>query len=150
MARVTVEDCSEFVSNPFELVLLATDRSRKISSGAPLLVSRDNDKNPVVALREIGDGLLDIQALRESVVASYCLFQKIEAHEEELEELLDQELASTQYITEHLFDRPDAKNTVQAAEVEDEESALDLDEGLESDLDPLESEEDLFHETGSE
>jgi DNA-directed RNA polymerase subunit omega len=55
MARVTVEDCIDKVENRFELVLLASHRARMISSGAPLTVDRDNDKNPVVALREIAD-----------------------------------------------------------------------------------------------
>ena len=55
MARVTVEDCVDKVENRFELVLLASHRARMISSGAPLTVDRDNDKNPVVALREIAD-----------------------------------------------------------------------------------------------
>ena len=58
MARVTVEDCIEKVDNRFDLVLMASHRARAISSGAPLAVARDNDKNPVVALREIGDGKL--------------------------------------------------------------------------------------------
>ena len=55
MARVTVEDCIDKVSNRFELVLLASHRSRQISSGSQISVERDNDKNPVVALREIAD-----------------------------------------------------------------------------------------------
>ena len=59
MARVTVEDCVEKVANRFELVLVAAQRSRQISSGAPLLVERDNDKNPIVALREIAEGYVD-------------------------------------------------------------------------------------------
>ena len=55
MARVTVEDCVDKVENRFDLVLLASHRARMISSGAPLTIDRDNDKNPVVALREIAD-----------------------------------------------------------------------------------------------
>ena len=55
MARVTVEDCVEKVSNRFELVMVAAQRSREISAGAELRLERDNDKNPVVALREIAD-----------------------------------------------------------------------------------------------
>ena len=55
MARVTVEDCIDKVENRFDLVLLASHRARMISSGAPITVERDNDKNPVVALREIAD-----------------------------------------------------------------------------------------------
>ena len=54
MARVTVEDCVDKVPNRFELVMLASHRAREIASGAPLTIARDNDKNPVVALREIG------------------------------------------------------------------------------------------------
>lgn len=68
MARVTVEDCVTKVPNRFELVLMAAHRSRQISSGAPLEVERDNDKNPVVALREIADEKLTPDALREAVV----------------------------------------------------------------------------------
>ena len=58
MARVTVEDCIDKVDNRFELVLLASHRARMISSGAPITIDRDNDKNPVVALREIADETL--------------------------------------------------------------------------------------------
>ncbi len=64
MARVTVEDCVERVPNRFELVLLAAQRSRDIRAGAPLTVERDNDKNAVVALREIADATVDLDALR--------------------------------------------------------------------------------------
>ena len=70
MARVTVEDCVEKVSNRFDLVLLAAHRARILSSGAPLLVERDNDKNPVVALREIADGELVPDTLDEDLVQS--------------------------------------------------------------------------------
>lgn len=70
MARVTVEDCVEKVSNRFDLVLLAAHRARILSSGAPLLVDRDKDKNPVVALREIADGALNPEAVGEDLVAS--------------------------------------------------------------------------------
>ena len=55
MARVTVEDCVDKVPNRFELVLLAAQRARQIASGAPILVERDNDKNPVIALRELAE-----------------------------------------------------------------------------------------------
>jgi DNA-directed RNA polymerase subunit omega len=68
MARVTVEDCIDKVDNRFDLVLMASHRARAISSGAPISVQRDNDKNPVVALREIGDGKLTPGDLREDVI----------------------------------------------------------------------------------
>lgn len=70
MARVTVEDCVEKVPNRFDLVLLASHRSRNISAGASLTVDRDNDKTPVVSLRELADGNLDLEDLRESLVAN--------------------------------------------------------------------------------
>ena len=69
MARVTVEDCIEKVDNRFQLVLLAAHRARNISAGAPLMIERDNDKNPVVALREIADEKLDLEVLGESLVS---------------------------------------------------------------------------------
>ncbi len=70
MARVTVEDCIDKVPNRFELVLLASHRARTISQGAPLTIDRDNDKNPVVALREIADVTVDQEDLKEDLVHS--------------------------------------------------------------------------------
>jgi len=70
MARVTVEDCIEKVPNRFELVLLAAYRARLISQGAPLTVDRDNDKNPVVALREIADDAINVADLEEQLIHS--------------------------------------------------------------------------------
>ena len=70
MARVTVEDCIEKVDNRFELVLLAAHRARLISSGAPLTIDRDRDKNPVVALREIADETISPDDLKEDYIHS--------------------------------------------------------------------------------
>lgn len=70
MARVTVEDCIDKVTNRFDLVLLAGQRSRQISAGEELTVDRDNDKNPVVALREIADTTIENEELRESLIRS--------------------------------------------------------------------------------
>ncbi|CDO61394.1 DNA-directed RNA polymerase omega subunit [Candidatus Phaeomarinobacter ectocarpi] len=69
MARVTVEDCIDKVPNRFELVLLSSRRARSMSSGAALTIDRDNDKNPVVALREIAEETVDCADLREDVIA---------------------------------------------------------------------------------
>lgn len=69
MARVTVEDCIEKVPNRFKLVLLAAHRARNISAGSALTIDRDNDKNPVVALREIADDKVDLDTLGESLVS---------------------------------------------------------------------------------
>ena len=79
MARVTVEDCIEKVDNRFELVLMASHRARAISSGSPINVARDNDKNPVVALREIGDGKLSAGDLREDLI--HALQKHVEVDE---------------------------------------------------------------------
>ena len=68
MARVTVEDCVEKVPNRFDLVLLASHRSRNIAAGSALTIDRDNDKTPVVALRELADETLELDELRESLV----------------------------------------------------------------------------------
>ena len=70
MARVTVEDCVDKVPNRFDLVLLAGQRSRQISAGEEPTVDRDNDKNPVVALREIADTTIENEELRESLIRS--------------------------------------------------------------------------------
>ncbi|MGI9416100.1 MAG: DNA-directed RNA polymerase subunit omega [Hyphomicrobiales bacterium] len=70
MARVTVEDCVDKVPNRFDLVLLASHRARAISQGAPLTVDRDNDKNPVVALREVAEETIDKDDLEEDLIHS--------------------------------------------------------------------------------
>lgn len=70
MARVTVEDCIDKLPNRFELVLLAAHRARMVSQGAPITVDRDNDKNPVVALREIADETIVPEDLREEYIHS--------------------------------------------------------------------------------
>ena len=70
MARVTVEDCIDKVDNRFELVLLASHRARQISQGSSITVDRDNDKNPVVALREIADKTLSPDDLKEDLIHS--------------------------------------------------------------------------------
>lgn len=83
MARVTVEDCIDKVENRFELVLLAGHRARQISSGSQITVPRDNDKNPVVALREIADETLSPEDLKEDLIHS--LQKHVEVDEPEHE-----------------------------------------------------------------
>lgn len=83
MARVTVEDCVDKVTNRFELVLDAAQRSRQISSGAPLLVERDNDKNPVVALREIAEERVRPDDLKEAVVNGMQKHLEVDEPEED-------------------------------------------------------------------
>lgn len=81
MARVTVEDCIDKVENRFELVLLSAHRSRMISNGGSLTVDRDNDKNPVVALREIADETVSPEDLKEEFIHSLQKFVEVDEPE---------------------------------------------------------------------
>jgi DNA-directed RNA polymerase subunit omega len=88
MARVTVEDCIDKVENRFDLVLLAGHRARMISSGAPITIERDNDKNPVVALREIAEQTVAPADLREELVHSLQKYVEVDEPEPEAVPLL--------------------------------------------------------------
>ena len=90
MARVTVEDCIDKVDNRFELVLLAGHRARQISQGAPITVPRDNDKNPVVALREIADETLSPDDLKEDLIHSLQKHVEVDEPEADGQEITDQ------------------------------------------------------------
>ena len=83
MARVTVEDCIDKVENRFDLVLLASHRARMVSSGSPITVERDNDKNPVVALREIAETTISPADLREELVHSLQKYVEVDEPEPE-------------------------------------------------------------------
>jgi len=85
MARVTVEDCVLKVPNRFELCMLAAQRGRNLGAGAPLTVDRDNDKNPVIALREIADGTVDLKELENGLVRG--LQKVVEVEEPESDDL---------------------------------------------------------------
>ncbi|MBN8521559.1 MAG: DNA-directed RNA polymerase subunit omega [Alphaproteobacteria bacterium] len=86
MARVTVEDCIEKLPNRFELVMVAAQRARKIGSGSALTLDRDNDKNPVVALREIAEETVSIDDLKEDLVRGK---QKIIAMDDDGADVID-------------------------------------------------------------
>jgi len=81
MARVTVEDCVDKVPNRFELVLLAAHRARNISAGAPITVERENDKNPVVALREIADRTISPEDVKEDLIHSMQRYVEVDEPE---------------------------------------------------------------------
>jgi DNA-directed RNA polymerase subunit omega len=84
MARVTVEDCIDKVENRFDLVLLASHRARTISSGAPITIDRDNDKNPVVALREIAETTVSPGDLKEDLIHSLQKYVEVDEPEPEV------------------------------------------------------------------
>jgi DNA-directed RNA polymerase subunit omega len=83
MARVTVEDCVDKIPNRFDLVMLAAHRARSIADGAPITIDRDNDKNPVVALREIADETISVEALREQSIESHQRHIEVDEPEED-------------------------------------------------------------------
>jgi len=97
MARVTVEDCILKIPNRFDLVILAGQRARNISAGAPLTIERDNDKNPVIALREIAESSVEVADLEEAVVKSLQKYVEIDEPEteDEMEMLTAESLAAT-------------------------------------------------------
>jgi DNA-directed RNA polymerase subunit omega len=88
MARITVEDCLEKIGNQYDLVLLAKERTSQLNSGAEMLVEADNDKNTVVALREIGDGKITVEELKNNSIARLRK-EPDENLEEESEEVFD-------------------------------------------------------------
>ncbi len=100
MARVTVEDCVEKIPNRFELVLLAAQRARNLSRGEEMTVDRDNDKNPVVALREIADETVTVERLRADVMKALSRMPEIEPADEEVMDLIptDQNIFGLQDI----------------------------------------------------
>ncbi len=88
MARVTVEDCVTKVPNRFELVMLASQRARNIAAGTVMTVERDNDKNPVVALREIAEETVDLKELEEALIKGLQKFVEMDEPEEDEVDLI--------------------------------------------------------------
>lgn len=103
MARVTVEDCIDKVDNRFDLVLLAGHRARQVSQGAEITVERDNDKNPVVALREIAEETLSPGDLKEDLIHS--LQRHVEVDEPEADDLIE---TIAEVEAEEAVDAPEA------------------------------------------
>ena len=105
MARVTVEDCIDKIPNRFDLVLAAAQRARHISTGNPLTIDRDNDKNPVVALREIADETIDPDKLRDDIVNGLQKLTNNEFVEDEEDENLEDNSLENEYtINDELSD----------------------------------------------
>ena len=131
MARVTVEDCVGKVPNRFELVLLASQRAKNISAGEPITVDRDNDKNSVVALREIADSTICLEDLDNMLVAGFqksAPVQKMVSEDEDLK-AVDAELAGDEYAEE----AKEATSEIFAGEaVFDEAESFQVTEDLES------------------
>ena len=116
MARVTVEDCVDKVDNRFELVLLASHRARLISSGAPLTIDRDRDKNPVVALREIADETIAPDDLKEQLIHSLQKYVEVDEPEAEAVPLLGNTAAATGDDSEVQFDKMSEEDLLRGLE----------------------------------
>jgi DNA-directed RNA polymerase subunit omega len=129
MARVTVEDCIDKVENRFELILVASHRARMISSGAAITVDRDNDKNPVVALREIAETTLSPEDLMEDLIHSLQRHVEVDEPESEVVPAL---VSATESA------RGDAAGDIQFDRMTEE----DLLRGLEGLVPPAESDDD--------
>lgn len=145
MARVTVEDCVTRVPNRFELVLVAAQRARDVASGSPITLDRDNDKNPVVALREIAEYTVDVDQLKNARVAGLQKQPEIDEPEEDrdpsIAEVSWPEGAGAQAIDDELKDDMHVVDE-EGVETEDQEfseekASLDPDFGEEDNLDEL-------------
>ena len=95
MARITVEDCLEKIRNQYDLVLLAKERTSQLNAGEPSLVSKDNDKNTVISLREIGEGKVSIKNLEDSAIDKLRKQQVATEELEDLEEEFDDDFEKT-------------------------------------------------------
>ena len=127
MARVTVEDCVLQVPNRFELVLLAGQRAREIAAGATLSVDRDDDKNPVVALREIADLTVSLEHLKDGVIRS--MQKHVEMDEPEETPELEASLFGVAEIPDAVLEESDeAEEETSADEDEADEDILATDE----------------------
>ncbi len=115
MARVTVEDCVDKVDNRFELVLLAGHRSRMISNGSPLTIDRDNDKNPVVALREIADETVSPEDLKEDLIHSLQKYVEVDEPEPEMP-VIEAEAPVAPVEDEMTFDRMSEEDLLRGLE----------------------------------
>ena len=129
MARVTVEDCVDKVPNRFELVLLAARRARNIHSGAPLTLERDNDKNPVVALREIAEETIELEVLRYEMEHGADVDEELDEPEEENLAVLSAEQAWAGVTSSQVPDNDDAEAAAVGADAVFEPGAGDGAEG---------------------
>ncbi len=128
MARVTVEDCVEKIPNRFQLVLLAAQRARNLSRGEELTLDRDNDKNPVVALREIAEETISLDKLESDLLKSLSRAPEPEPADEEVLDLIptDQNIFGIQDMA--------AEEEAQTLPVETEEAPEDLEAAIEAEL----------------
>tara|TARA_A100001015_G_scaffold52483_1_gene57595 strand:+ start:411 stop:881 length:471 start_codon:yes stop_codon:yes gene_type:complete len=154
MARITVEDCLKKIDNQYDLVLLAKERTSQLNSGAEMLVEKDNDKNTVVALREIGEGKVAIDELKKNAI----LRLRKEPNESD-EEVIEEEVSNDDFEKEYKGEvsksgvailpskrmrKAPIQNTSSPDKKEEPETTLQLTEEVKSETEekPLPSEEE--------
>ena len=146
MARVTVEDCILKIPNRFELVLVSAQRARDVGAGAPITVDRDNDKNPVIALREVADNTISIEEVQKSLVLGlqkYVEIQDPEEHESE-DVHVERELAELDEAFENVLIDEEGLTVIEEEEdLNDDEESLDA---AEDDFEDLADDDDFDFE----
>ena len=164
MARVTVEDCIDKIPNRYELLMVATQRAKDISSGAPIMVSRDNDKNPVIALREIAEEKVNIEDLQKSLVMGLQKYVEVEEPEEEEMEIqaaekelavlpsrLKKELAELDEPFSGFLIDNEVSDSMQVHGVDDDNLDLDSEDAADGDIDvDLDGDDELGFDEGGE
>ena len=137
MARVTVEDCIDKIPNRYELLMVAAQRSKDIAAGSMLTLPRDNDKNTVVALREIAEGTVSVEELQRSLVMGLQQYVEVEEPEEEEMEIMaaEKELADLDEQFSGVLLDSEVSDAMQVREDEDLDLDSDLDSSDEGDLD---------------
>ena len=135
MARVTVEDCIDKIPNRYELLMVAAQRAKDISAGSPITLPRDNDKNPVIALREIADNTVNIEDLQKSLVMGLQKYVEVEEPEEEELEIMaaEKELVDLDEQFSGLLLDSDVSDSMQVVD-EDGEVDDDLDLAADDDI----------------
>ena len=148
MARVTVEDCIDKIPNRYELLMVAAQRAKDISSGSPLTVDRDNDKNSVVALREIAEETVSIEELQRSLVMGLQKYVEVEEPEEEELEIMaaERELADLDEQFSGLLPLMEMEDSMQRHGVDDD--VMDLDSESDIDADVEIGDEEFFADEG--
>lgn len=138
MARVTVEDCIDKIPNRYELLMVAAQRAKDISAGSPITLPRDNDKNPVIALREIAEETVSIEELQKSLVMGLQKYVEVEEPEEEELEIMaaEKELVDLDEQFNGLLLDNELNDSMQ---VVDDDDGLDL----EADADVTADDDDL-------
>ena len=152
MARVTVEDCIDKIPNRYELLMVATQRAKDISAGSPITVTRDNDKNPVIALREIAEEKVNIEDLQRSLVMGLQKFVEVEEPEEEEMEIMaaEKELSELDEQFSGLLLDSEIADSMQVHGVDEDDLDLDSDGdiSLDSDEDDLGFDDGGFDDAG--